>query len=56
MKWLLVLSILAGLIGFGLLIAGIAMLNVPAAFVVAGTGLLVWAWRADKAYAAAGRG
>lgn len=56
MKWLLILSILAGLIGFGLLIAGIAMVHKPAAFIVAGVGLMAWAWRADQAYAAARRG
>jgi hypothetical protein len=42
----------AGLLGFGLLVAGVAMLNVPAAFIVAGVGLLLWAYVADKAAAA----
>ncbi|EKT4474824.1 hypothetical protein QEL91_000461 [Pseudomonas putida] len=41
----------AGLVGFGLLVAGIALIHVPAAFIVAGFGLLSWAWLADKASA-----
>ncbi|MBF8802226.1 hypothetical protein [Pseudomonas asiatica] len=43
----------AGLVGFCLLIAGIALIHVPAAFVVAGLGLISWAWLADKAAARA---
>jgi len=50
---LVILSWLAGLLGFGLLVAGVAMLHVPAAFIVAGVGLLAWARLADKAAAAA---
>lgn len=50
---LVILSGLAGLLGFGLLVAGVAMLHVPAAFMVAGVGLLAWARLADKAAAAA---
>lgn len=49
---LLIASWLAGLLGFGLLVAGVAMLNMPAAFIVAGLGLLAWARLADKAAAA----
>lgn len=48
---LVYLAWLAGLLGFGLLVAGVAMLNVPAALIVAGGGLLRWALLADKAAA-----
>ncbi|PKI19400.1 hypothetical protein [Pseudomonas monteilii] len=41
----------AGLVGFALLVAGIALINVPAAFMAAGLGLIGWAWLADKAAA-----
>lgn len=51
MKLLMVLSCLAGVLGFGLLIAGVAQLNIPAAFIVAGAGLLYWARLADQASA-----
>ncbi len=50
---LVILSWLAGLLGLGLLVAGVAMLHVPAAFIVAGGGLLAWARLADKAAAVA---
>lgn len=43
---------LAGALGFGLLIAGIALIHIPAAFIAAGLCLLVWAYIADKAAAA----
>lgn len=52
MKSLEVLAWVAGLLGFGLLVAGVAMLSVPFAFIVAGIGLLLWAYLADKAAAA----
>jgi hypothetical protein len=48
---LLIASWLAGLLGFGLLLAGVYQLNVPAAFIVAGCGLLGWARLADRAAA-----
>ncbi|WP_394243916.1 hypothetical protein [Halopseudomonas laoshanensis] len=48
---LVVLSWAAGLLGFGLLIGGVAMLNVPAALIVAGLGLVCWARLADQAAA-----
>ncbi|MCG6541739.1 hypothetical protein MCB86_16825 [Pseudomonas sp. KSR10] len=47
-----ILSWLAGLVGFGLLVTGVAQLNVPAAFIVAGLGLLAWSLLADRAAAA----
>lgn len=49
---LLIAAWLAGLVGFALLVAGVAQLNVPAAFIVAGIGLMAWSWLADKAAAA----
>ncbi len=50
-----ILSWLAGLAGFGLLVAGVALLNVPAAFIVAGLGMLAWSRIADQAAAAASK-
>jgi hypothetical protein len=52
MKSLELVAWVSGLLGFGLLVAGVAMLNVPVAFIVAGVGLLLWAYVADKAAAA----
>lgn len=52
MKSLELLAWVAGLLGFALLVAGVAMLNVPSAFIVSGIGLLLWANLADKAAAA----
>ncbi|MHC8399468.1 hypothetical protein ACYZTX_08235 [Pseudomonas sp. MDT1-17] len=49
---LVILSWLAGLLGFGLLVAGVAMVHVPAACVVAGVGLMAWSRLADRAAAA----
>lgn len=49
---LVYLSWLAGLLGFGLLVAGVAMINEPAAFIIAGVCLLGWARLADRAAAA----
>lgn len=51
MKLLTVLSWLAGLVGFGLLVAGVAMVSIPAACVVSGVLLIIWAWLADRAAA-----
>ncbi len=47
-----ILSWLAGLLGFGLLVAGVAMIHIPAALMVAGVSLLAWARLADRASAA----
>ncbi|WP_177410836.1 hypothetical protein [Pseudomonas sp. PONIH3] len=44
-------SWLAGLLGFALLVAGVWMVYRPAAFMIAGSGLLVWAKLADQAAA-----
>ncbi|AWY39429.1 hypothetical protein DKY63_05725 [Pseudomonas putida] len=49
---LALLAWLAGLLGFGLLVAGVAMINAPAAYIVAGLGLLAWSFLADRASAA----
>lgn len=46
-----ILSWLAGLLGFALMLVGVWMVYQPAAFMVAGAGLLGWAWLADKASA-----
>ncbi|MEE1922894.1 hypothetical protein V0R50_21140 [Pseudomonas sp. 148P] len=48
---LIIASWAAGLLGFALLVAGVWMLHRPAAFIVAGMGLLVWAKLADQAAA-----
>ncbi|WP_177454393.1 hypothetical protein [Pseudomonas sp. Irchel 3E13] len=48
---LIIASWVAGLLGFALLIAGVWMVHRPAAFIVAGVGLLVWAKLADQAAA-----
>ncbi|SED26737.1 hypothetical protein FIV41_13550 [Pseudomonas marginalis] len=49
---LVILSWLSGLLGFGLLVGGVAMMHVPAACVVAGVGLIAWSRLADRAAAA----
>ncbi|MGX1125539.1 hypothetical protein [Pseudomonas sp. HLS-6 TE3448] len=46
-----ILSWLAGLLGFALLVGGVWMVYRPAAFIVAGVGLLAWARLADQASA-----
>ncbi|MCP1647277.1 hypothetical protein [Pseudomonas nitroreducens] len=43
---------LAGLLGFALLVTGVALIYQPAAFIVAGICLVAWARLADKASAA----
>jgi hypothetical protein len=48
---LLICAWLAGLIGFGLVVGGVAIINVPAAMIVSGLGLLGWSRLADKASA-----
>lgn len=52
---LVILAWLAGVLGFGLLVAGVALIYPPAAFIVAGLCLLAWARLADKAAAATQR-
>ncbi|WOI43775.1 hypothetical protein [Acidovorax sp. BLS4] len=49
---LVILSWLLGILGFGLVVAGVAMVNVPAACVVAGLALLAYAKLLDRAAAA----
>ncbi|VWD15124.1 hypothetical protein [Burkholderia contaminans] len=41
----------AGLLGFALLVVGVALIDVPAGFIVAGVLLLLWAFLADMAAA-----
>ncbi|QNM99066.1 hypothetical protein [Chitinimonas koreensis] len=45
-----------GVAGFGLLIGGVAMLNVPAALICAGIGLLGWSYAAARGAAASSQG
>jgi hypothetical protein len=49
---LTILAWVSGLLGFALLVTGVAMINVPTAYIVAGTGLIAWSWLADRAAAA----
>jgi len=49
---LLILAWIAGVLGFALLVAGVAMMHRPAALIVAGVGLMAWSRLADKAAAA----
>jgi hypothetical protein len=51
MKHLELLAWIAGLLGFGLLIAGVALLSVPAALITGGVLLMCWSYLADKAAA-----
>ena len=41
----------AGMFGFGLLVAGVSLVSVPAGLVVAGLLLMFWAFLADRAAA-----
>ena len=47
---------LAGLLGFALLVTGVALIYPPAAFIVAGICLVAWARLADKASAQRAQG
>jgi hypothetical protein len=49
---LAIVSWLAGLLGFGLLIGGVTLISVPAGCITAGVGLLGWSYLADRAGAA----
>lgn len=51
MRFIAFLTWVIGLSGFAVLIAGIAMIHIPSAMIAAGTGMLGWAWLADKAVA-----
>ncbi|WP_367842120.1 hypothetical protein [Paraburkholderia sp. DGU8] len=42
---------IVGLLGFALLVAGVALISVPAGLIVAGVLLLCWAYLADRAAA-----
>lgn len=55
MKYLQWLSLVCGLLGFALLVAGLALYSVPVALGVAGVLLMAYAWRIDKAVAAGQR-
>jgi len=45
------LAFVVGVIGFGLLVAGIGFIYWPAALIVAGLGLLAWSFMAARAVA-----
>ncbi|WP_321953118.1 hypothetical protein [Paraburkholderia bannensis] len=45
----------AGLLGFALLVTGVALISLPAGLIVAGILLLLWALLADVAAARAAR-
>jgi len=49
---LTILAWVAGLLGFALLVAGVALVHVPAAMIVGGVLLLLWARLVDRAAAA----
>lgn len=51
MRKLEVLAWLVGLLGFGLLVAGVMLVSVPAGLIVAGLLLMFWSWLADRAAA-----
>ncbi|GGH62202.1 hypothetical protein GCM10010975_26640 [Comamonas phosphati] len=46
------LSFFFGVLGFALLVGGLAMWSIPVALSVAGVSLLLYAWLLDKAAAA----
>lgn len=48
-------SLVCGLLGFGLMVAGIALVHVPSALCFAGLCLLAYSWRLDKVAAAVKR-
>lgn len=49
---LAIVAWLVGLLGFGLLVGGVLLINIPAGLIVAGLGLLAWSYLADRAAAA----
>lgn len=49
---LAIVSWLAGLLGFGLLVVGVTLISIPAGCIAAGVGLLAWSYLADRAAAA----
>lgn len=55
MKSIAIAAWVAGLVGFALLVVGVALINVPAGLIVAGVLLLLWAFLADMAAARAVR-
>ena len=53
MKRLDILAFVVGVVGFALMVAGIAFIYWPAALIVGGAGLLVWSFLAARAVALA---
>lgn len=52
---LVLLSIVLGLLGFALVVAGVAMVHIPTALIIAGVALVAYAFLLDRAAAAAAR-
>lgn len=48
-SWLVLLSLGCGLVGFGLVVAGLWMVYKPSALVFAGLSLVGYSWRVDRA-------
>lgn len=55
MKSIAIAAWVAGLLGFGLLVAGVVLISLPIGLIVAGVLLLLWALLADMAAARAER-
>ncbi|OZI36296.1 hypothetical protein CEG14_14890 [Bordetella genomosp. 1] len=49
MSRLELLAGVVGVLGFAALLVGVAMIYIPAAYIVGGVGLMAWAWRAEWA-------
>ena len=49
---LVILSWVVGLLGFALVVAGVALVHIPSAFIVAGIAMVAYARLADRAAAA----
>jgi hypothetical protein len=49
MKFIDYLTVAAGILGFSLCVAGIALFSVPCALIAAGAGLLAWSYVAARA-------
>lgn len=52
---LVLLSFVLGLLGFALVVAGVAMVHIPTALIIGGVALVAYAFLLDRAAAAAAR-